>query len=72
VKGEAMDMDRFVNDENLNRLRKLANVSTTEDERKILFGLLADEKTKFIELQKTRIPDALTLHDIPEPDSLGG
>ena len=64
-------MDRFVNDE-LNRLRKLANVSTTEDERKILFGLLADEKTKFIGLQKGRIPDALTLHDIPEPDSLGG
>jgi hypothetical protein len=56
VKGEAMDMDRFVNDENLNRLRKLANVSTTEDERKILFGLLADEKTTFIELQKARIP----------------
>jgi hypothetical protein len=56
VKGEAMDMDRFVNDENLNRLRKLASVFTTEDERKILFGLLADEKTKFIELQKARIP----------------
>jgi len=51
-----MDMDRFVNDENLDRLRKLTNVSTTEDERKILFGLLADEKTKFIELQKARIP----------------
>jgi hypothetical protein len=56
VKWEAMDMDRFVNDENLNKLRKLANVSTTEDERKILFGLLADEKTKFIELQKARTP----------------
>ena len=48
-------MDRFVNDQNLERLRKLANVSTTEAERKILFGLLAEEKTEFIELQKARI-----------------
>ena len=50
------DMDRFINDQNLERLRKLANVSTTKAERKILFGLLAEEKTKFIELQKVRIP----------------
>jgi len=50
------DMDRFINDQNLERLRKLANVSTTKTERKILFGLLTEEKTKFIELQKARIP----------------
>jgi Holliday junction resolvasome RuvABC DNA-binding subunit len=50
------DMDRFINDQNLERLRKLANVSTTMAERKILFGLLTEEKTKFIELQKARIP----------------
>ena len=49
------DMDRFINDQNLERLRKLANVSTTNAERKILFGLLTEEKTKFIELQKARI-----------------
>ena len=49
------DMDRFINDQNLERLRKLANVSTTKAERKILFGLLTEEKTKFIELQKARI-----------------
>ena len=49
-------MDRFINDQNLERLRKLANVSTTKAERKILFGLLAEKKTKFIELQKARIP----------------
>jgi hypothetical protein len=49
------DMDRFINDQNLERLRKLANVSTTKTERKILFGLLTEEKTKFIELQKARI-----------------
>ena len=51
-----MDMDRFVNDRNLKMLRKLANISTTAAERKILFGVLAGEKTKFIELQKARIP----------------
>jgi len=50
------DMDRFINDQNLERLRKLANVSTTKAERKILFGLLAEEKIEFIELQKARIP----------------
>ena len=50
------DMDRFINDQNLERLRKLANVSTTKAERKILFGLLTEEKTKFIELQKAQIP----------------
>ncbi len=50
------DMDRFINDQNLERLRKLANVATTKAERKILFGLLTEEKTKFIELQKARIP----------------
>ena len=49
-------MDRFVNDRNLKMLRKLANISTTAAERKILFGVLAGEKTKFIELQKARIP----------------
>ena len=37
------DMDRFINDQNLERLRKLANVSTTKAERKILFGLLTEE-----------------------------
>jgi hypothetical protein len=51
-----MDMDRFVSDQNLDRLRKLANVSTTKAEQKILFGLLAEEKTEFIELQKARVP----------------
>ena len=49
-----MDMDRFVNEENLERFRRLASVSTTEPERKILFGLLADEQAKFFELQKSR------------------
>jgi hypothetical protein len=50
----AMDMDRFVNDQNIERYRKLASASTNEAERKILLGLLAEENTKFKELQKAR------------------
>jgi hypothetical protein len=45
-----MDMDRFFNDRNLERLRSLASIATTEAERKILLGLLAEERLKFIEL----------------------
>jgi hypothetical protein len=44
------DMDRFFNDQNLERIRSLASIATTEAERKILFGLLAEERLKFIEL----------------------
>jgi hypothetical protein len=43
-----MDMDRFFNDQNLERLRRL--IATTEAERKILLGLLTEERLKFIEL----------------------
>jgi hypothetical protein len=53
-KGEAVDMDRFINDENLERFRRLASATTSETERKILLGLLAQEEAKFIELQKAR------------------
>jgi hypothetical protein len=49
-----MDMDRFVNDQNIERYRKLASASTSDAERKMLFGLLAEEKATFIELQKAR------------------
>jgi hypothetical protein len=45
-----MDMDRFFNHQNFERLRSLASIATTEAERKILFGLLAEERLKFIEL----------------------
>jgi hypothetical protein len=45
-------MDRFVNDQNLEMLRRLASGATSEAERKILFGLLGAEKVKFNELQK--------------------
>jgi hypothetical protein len=45
-----MDMNRFFNDQNLERLPSLASIATTEAERKILLGLLAEERVKFIEL----------------------
>jgi hypothetical protein len=38
------------NDQNLERLRSLASIATTEAERKILLGLLAEERLRFIEL----------------------
>ncbi len=44
------DMDRFFNDQNLERLRSLASIATTEAEREILLGLLAEERLRFIEL----------------------
>jgi hypothetical protein len=47
-------MDRFVNDQNIERFRKLASASTSETDRKILLGLLAEENAKFIDLQKAR------------------
>jgi hypothetical protein len=52
VKGGAV-MDRFFNDQNLERLRSLAS-TTSEVERKILLGLLAEEKVKLIELTQRK------------------
>jgi hypothetical protein len=50
-----MDMDRFVNDQNIERFRKLASASTNETDRRILLGLLAEENAKFIDLQTARV-----------------
>ena len=47
-----MDMDRFFNSRNLDRLRSLASIATTEVERKILFGLLAEERLNLSSYQK--------------------
>jgi len=49
-----MDTNRFVNDQNIERYRKLAFASTNEAERKMLLALLAEEQVKFIELQSAR------------------
>jgi hypothetical protein len=49
---DRLNIDRFVNDQNTERFKRLASGATTEVERKILLGLLAEEHIKFIELQK--------------------
>ena len=46
-------MDRFFNDQNLERLRNLASAAS-EIERKILLDLLAEEEVKFIELHNAQ------------------
>jgi len=46
-------MDRFFNDQNLERLRNLASAAS-EIERKILLDLLAEEEVKFMELNNTQ------------------
>jgi hypothetical protein len=49
-----MDVTKFVNDQNLERFRRLASAATVEAERRILLDLLAEEQIKFVELQKAR------------------
>jgi hypothetical protein len=51
-----MDMDRFVNDQNIERFKKLASATTTQAERKMLLGLLAEEQVKSVKLEKARTP----------------
>ena len=46
-----MNIERFVNDQNLERFRKLASDATSEAERRILLELLAEEQVKLIELR---------------------
>ena len=52
AKGGAME--RFVNDQNVERYRRLACGTITEAERKILLSLLTEEKDKFNKSQKVR------------------
>ena len=47
-------MDRFVNEQNIGRYRKLLSGTITASERTKLLTLLAEEMAKFIELQKVR------------------
>jgi hypothetical protein len=44
-------MDRFVDQQNLESLRRLASIGISAAERRILLGLLAAEKVKFNEQQ---------------------
>ena len=51
-----MDLDRFVNDQNIERYRRLAEAAATEAERKIMLELLAEEEAKAIALQDREQP----------------
>jgi hypothetical protein len=46
-------MDRFVNHQNLESLRRLASIGISEAERRMLLSSLAAEKVKFNEQQIT-------------------
>ncbi len=41
-----LNLDRFINDRNVERYRKLACAATTSAEREALFSLLTEEKTE--------------------------
>jgi len=49
-------MDRFYDEQNMARYRKLASEAVTEAERTRLLGLLGREMDKFTELHKARTP----------------
>jgi hypothetical protein len=48
---ERLDLDRFINDRNLDRYRKLARAATSKGERQALLGLLAEENVKCFRLE---------------------
>jgi hypothetical protein len=41
-----LNLDRFINDRNVEGYRTLARAATTSDERKALFSLLTEEKIR--------------------------
>jgi hypothetical protein len=47
-------MDKFINDQNIKRFRKLASAATTATERKQLLDLLAEEHAKHLDLHSAR------------------
>jgi hypothetical protein len=49
-----LNLDRFINDRNVERYRKLACAATTSAERKALLSLLAEEKVKCFGPENTR------------------
>jgi hypothetical protein len=54
-----MDMDRFVNEQNLARFRRLVSATITAAERKMLLVLLAEEEAKFVALNKALVATAV-------------
>jgi hypothetical protein len=52
---ERLDLDRFINDRNLERYRKLARAATSKVERQALFGSLAEENVKCFRLENAPV-----------------
>jgi hypothetical protein len=52
----AMDMDRFITEQNMERYRRLASTATTDADKILLLVLLAEEEAKFIKQQKYTPP----------------
>jgi rubrerythrin len=46
-------MERFVSQQNIERYRKLLDISTNETERRMIFKLLAEEQEKFRQARET-------------------
>jgi hypothetical protein len=53
-------MDRFFNQENIKRYRKLHEVGTTENQRAVILKQLAEEEMKFRDMQRLVICDSKT------------
>ena len=46
-------MERFVSQQNIERYRKLLDISTDEPQRRMIFKLLAEEQEKFRQVRET-------------------
>jgi hypothetical protein len=46
-------MERFVSQQNIERYRKLLDLSTDEPQRRMIFKLLAEEQEKFRQARET-------------------
>ncbi len=45
-------MDKFINEQNLVRFKKLLSTARSGEERRTLLTLLAEEEDKFVKLQR--------------------
>ncbi len=46
-------MERFVTQQNIERYRRLIDISTDEAQRRVIFKLLAEEQEKFRQARET-------------------
>jgi hypothetical protein len=46
-------MERFVGQQNIERYRRLIDISTDEAQRRVIFKLLAEEQEKFRQARET-------------------